>query len=623
MPFLYWLLFPAVFSIPSQAYAAEATNTFYISAASAILLILVVVLTVYNLRLLRNQHRLQREHTQLKSFLEHSSDLVAVLDQQFQPTFLNSHLLAMTEQSLTESNELRLAIYNEEISNSVYWPELAIRMQDHLHVHFEAWLETSAAQRRIVSATLTRLGQDSAIKYLLIARDITQRKQEQHFLRQLSLKDAETGLLTPAIFSEFVQSAISGCNEQHPQLAIILIKLNPVLGFDYQRYSAQLSENLSKSSQYVSKLLPSGSVLSRYNTDTIAIMIPPHQCTSPVDIYLNRLAHKVLVAINKLPELSAKSGLQSYIGISVYPLDGDSVSTLLNSASAAISTAAKRGVSSLQFANNPMQLRAPEYQSLENELYKAAAQNEFDVYFQPKLSISSNRVVGYEALLRWHSPKRGILLPKSFLHIADETGLIIKLDRLVFRQCCEHLELWQKIGVIRGRIAVNISSVNFRQADFISTLTEQLQHNAVAGDFFELELHEDIFLQPEDKLADKLQHLISLGFHLTLDNFGNGVSSINILRNYPLHSIKIAQSFIKDMEHNEQQRNITASLIRLASYLQLDVIATGIENEMQAYLLHVMGCDILQGHLFSKALPANDIPALLAKESKLIRKEVS
>ena len=126
-----------------------------------------------------------------------------------------------------------------------------------------------------------------------------------------------------------------------------------------------------------------------------------------------------------------------------------------------------------------------------------------------------------------------------------------------------------------------------------------------------------------NQIADCLQQLHTLGFHLTLDNFGAGVSSLAALRKHPLHNLKIAPEYIKGMENNEQQRNITASLIRLASYLQLDVIASGIENEMQAYLLHVMGCDILQGHLFSKALPAAEIPLLLAKESKLVRKQVS
>ena len=162
-----------------------------------------------------------------------------------------------------------------------------------------------------------------------------------------------------------------------------------------------------------------------------------------------------------------------------------------------------------------------------------------------------------------------------------------------------------------------------QQQDQHLMLQQQLAEAQLSADLFELELHEDIFLQPDSTINTTLQQLITLGFYLTLDNFGQGISSLSVLREYPLHSLKIAQSYIRDMEHNEQQRNITASLIRLASYLQIDVIATGIENEMQAYLLHVMGCDILQGHLFSKALPASEVPALLARENRLLRKEVS
>jgi EAL domain-containing protein (putative c-di-GMP-specific phosphodiesterase class I) len=199
----------------------------------------------------------------------------------------------------------------------------------------------------------------------------------------------------------------------------------------------------------------------------------------------------------------------------------------------------------------------------------------------------------------------------------------VALDKLMFEKACQQLGYWQRTGIARGRIAINISSLSFRQPNFVTMLQQQLEHSNISADQFELELHEDIFLQADDGIVQRLHQLTAMGFHITLDNFGDGVSSLTVLKQYPLHNFKIASKFVNELEHNEQQRNITASIVRLASYLQINVIACGIENEMQAYLLHVMGCDILQGHLFSKAIPPTELPALLARESRLIRKQVN
>jgi EAL domain-containing protein (putative c-di-GMP-specific phosphodiesterase class I) len=213
--------------------------------------------------------------------------------------------------------------------------------------------------------------------------------------------------------------------------------------------------------------------------------------------------------------------------------------------------------------------------------------------------------------------------PQSFLALAEQSGMIVSLDRLVFKQCCQQAKHWLQTNQLRGRIALNISVQHFEHSSFIEFLNESLQENKLQASHFTLELDERIFQQPIISLQHKLSALNNLGFHLLLDNFGEGISSLTSLRQLPLHGVKIARSLIYQMEQKEQQRNITASLIRLAGYLQLEVTASGIDNEMQAYLLHVMGCDKLQGNLFSKALPASEIPALLAKESKLIKKAVS
>lgn len=616
MPLHCWLLLSALlWAMP--AYANQTAAGWQSGIAITVLLLLIVVLTLYNSKLRQRHTDMLDKHSVLQGFLQQSDDLVAILTEDFRPGYLNPAFNALLPDELRAAKAL-LPLYLSDHSDQLLLQDIS----QYKNWTGEAWLDTGAHRPRLaLSLSITATTQPPAC-YLLVARDISRQKQQQQQLTQRIVYDAETGLLSPLLLEDYLQTLLNSSSSKQPQCALLLLKFNQLLAAD-NRQHVLLQHVLSKISSKLLQYIPKGSVAARYSQDTLAVLLPPQLCDGEVEISLNRLAHKLLNLTADLNDPAVKASLQTWIGISLYPLDSQTPAGLLAEAQRAITSAAKLGSDALQFANARIQQRAPEYQSLETELQKALLQGEFDVHYQPRLSIGSNRVVGYEALLRWHSPKRGVLSPASFLSVADETGLLVALDRLTFKKCCEQLQYWQQTGINRGRISLNIASQSFRQTDFVAALSNQLSLTGLSAEQFELELHEDIFLQPDTNIHNTLTQLTTLGFHLTLDNFGQGVSSLSVLRQYPLHSIKIAPGFIKDMEHNEQQRNITASLIRLASYLHLDVIATGIENEMQAYLLHVMGCDILQGHLFSKALPAAEIPALLAKENKLVRKEVS
>lgn len=611
MPLSGWLLLSAVLPLPAAA--ALSGDTHAMLLALTVLLLLVIVLSLYNRKLLHNNKAADSEQQVLKNLLDQSAEFIAVLDSNLEPTYLNPAF-----SSVIPAQQYPLAVFKDEEGDVLLLSEIARQP----HWQGEAWLQLTQNEKRMPIALTMTHHQDSG-SYLLTGRDISSCKRKQTEQDADYIYDTDTGLFTPLLLNQFIQTSIHSTTSRQPQFAIFLIKYNQVLSYMAAAPQGKVPDVIRSLSAQLKQYSSKGAVVARYNTDTLAILIPAHLCSTQIEVNLNRLAQKILLAADQAAQEFKQSALQSYIGISIYPLDGATPAMLLSSASTAICNAARLGRSNMQFANSRYQLKAPEYLTLEAELLKAQDNDEFDVYYQPRLSIGSNRVVGYEALLRWHNPKRGILAPQYFLNIADDTGQVVALDKLVFRKCCQQLNHWQQTGISRGRISINISTLSFRQQDFVSTLQQQLEESQLTAELFELELHEDIFLQPDSTINTTLQQLITLGFHLTLDNFGQGVSSLSVLREYPLHSLKIAQSFIRDMEHNEQQRNITASLIRLASYLQIDVIATGIENEMQAYLLHVMGCDILQGHLFSKALPASEVPALLARENRLLRKEVS
>lgn len=627
MPPLRWLccaaLYCAALWIAPQAQANQNLAMLSVNAIFASLSNIITALLLLCLAgLLWLQHKQRRRLSTLSvdnqlfdGFLHQSDDYIALLDQQLHAEFINPALRQQLNVTAETPANL-LPLYPLADSAEPLLPQLDLTKP----WHGEAWLQTPSG-RVALSVSIT-LSTPPTRRYLLLARDISAVKQQQQQLTASYLQDAATGLFSQALLAEYLHTLIHISNTSRLPFAVMLVKLNRLLHSDNSKAGADLATTLNQFSSRLSELVQKGCVLARYNTDTIAILVPPHLCQDNSELRLNRLGHRVL----KLAEQTAASlaiQLQTTIGISVYSADSDSASELMLAASGALVEAAKAGHSRMVFADEPLGHRSSEYLSLEAELYKAVAQDEFELYYQPRISIGSNRVVGYEALLRWHNPRRGILLPQYFLSIADEAGLSVQLDRISFVKCCSQLLLWQKIDIDRGRMSLNISSLSLQQSDFIAFLQTTMSAHNLSAEAFELELHEDALLQQDAISQSNLQQLAAQGFHLTLDNFGEGISSLSALRRHTLHSLKIAQSYIKDMEHNEQQRNITASLIRLASYLQLDVIASGIENEMQAYLLHVMGCDILQGHLFSKAIPAADIPALLAKENRFLRNAVS
>lgn len=614
MPPLCWLLVAML--VTSPVYANTDINIGWMwGLPVALLLLLVAGLSLHSIKLQRRNSNLSADQQTLHSFLQQSDDMIALLGDDLTPTYLNP-VLSGFSQATEPLSAQTIPLFLDPQCTQLLLPMLDVTA----NWSGEAWLKTSNEQTAALSVTITRIGSPPN-NYLLVGRDISALKRTQLQTGREFIRDSQTGFVSRPLLTEYLQTFIRFSNTEHPKFALLLVKFNKLLTTDSSSQQATVAADTNDITARLRSLIDNELILARYDSDTFAVVVPPHLCNAQPEVELNQLAHKILA----LPEqpTATTSALQVLVGISIYPLDGLEAADLIFSASCALHNAAKSGQSQLYFANAGIQQNAPEYLALEAELRKAILTDELDLYYQPRISIGSNRVIGYEALLRWHSPKRGILLPQHFISMATQTGMVVQLDRIAFKKCCEQLKYWLQTGISRGRIALNISRLSFRQPDFIAFLDTQLKAAGLTAEQFELELNEEILLHADKHTSATLKQLTELGFQLTLDNFGAGVSSLTVLRQFPLNSLKITQSFIKDMEHNEQQRNITASVIRLASYLRLNVIATGIENEMQAYLLHVMGCDILQGHLFSKALPAAEVPALLARENKLLRKDVS
>ncbi|SNY57415.1 diguanylate cyclase (GGDEF) domain-containing protein [Arsukibacterium tuosuense] len=621
MPLSGWLCFFALL----PAFSVQASIADGLSATPVTIILLtftagLVVAGVAGWWRIQQQRAYQKSQQKvLRQLLTDTSALVAVLDQDCQ-LLIASNVL----EQLTQDQNLCHCMYFDPAAKQTAWQDIQQVLQQQRSWQGEVWWQLKN-DLLAVSLTITQSNNTAwpAARYLLVAQDITERKRaDQQQLNNLT-RDPLTNLPNRIMLEEQLASNIACCTNLYPVTALLLVKFNQLLGAEHSATDQSSAKRIAEAAQGLRQIIAPQFTVGRYSSDSFAILVAPHLCTSPVELPLNQLAHQILLQINQFNIISKPHQVSASVGISRFPEDGADANAIMHSAERAVLNAARSGTSQFCFADSRLQQHATEYLALQTELSKSLHQDDFIVYYQPQLSISSNRVVGYEALLRWHNPKRGIMQPQSFLALAEQSGMIVTLDRLVFRQSCQQIKLWLETNQLRGRIALNISAQHFQQADFVEYLSSCLQEQKLPADHFTLELDERIFQQPNVNLHSRLTALSDLGFQLVLDNFGDGISSLTTLRQLPLDGVKIARSLINQMEQKEQQRNITASLIRLAGYLRLEVTASGIDNEMQAYLLHVMGCDKLQGNLFSKALPASEIPALLAKENKLIKKAAS
>lgn len=615
------LLIAAAVCTPLPTFAvtqAFIEGSFLLTSSLLVLVILALALTLYTLG--KRQHKLEKLRTSFNALLSETQGIIAILDRNLSLQNGSSSLKRILKHEATTTVSAPLNLFADATAKESINYKVKHQLRTEGRWDGAAWLYNGQSSEAFqLSIQAIQPDSRSAPVYLLYGQNISQLRKENEQQLQQQLRDSDTLLPNKKLFEEQLSMTIQSCDERFPATAVMLIQLIPV----FPQYPTAAPTNFSQlAMQFAIRLqqrLPIKLLLARYQHDTFALLVPPHLCNENSTIYVNQLAHKILDCVNQQETDSLSRGLNIFIGISISPTDGVDAGSLLKSAEGAVEKAATQGRSSLCFADSASQFQAPDYLALEAELQRSAKQGEFEVYYQPRFSISNNCIIGFEALLRWPSPFRGMLPPPTFMPLVEETGLIIRLDRLVFRKACAQVKLWQKAGQMRGKLALNISNQQFEQADFLTFKEKVLDNNMLNANVFELELPESIFNHPTIWLRERLHSLVRMGFTLILDNFGEGVSSLTQLRQYPLHGVKLSSSLTKGIEQQEQQRNICATLVRLTNYLELSVAVTNIETEKQAYLLHIIGCDHQQGYYFSKAVPASEIARLLARETSLLK----
>jgi EAL domain-containing protein (putative c-di-GMP-specific phosphodiesterase class I) len=349
-----------------------------------------------------------------------------------------------------------------------------------------------------------------------------------------------------------------------------------------------------------------GDTVARFGGDEFAILLD--DIASEQDIA--HVAKKILAALAPVFQIEKRElFVTASIGVSIFPNDGDDSEVLLRNADVAMYRAKDMGRNNFQFYSSEMSARAFERLSLENSLRYALRRNEFFLLYQPQYDARSGRPVAAEALLRWQHPELGVIMPNDFVMLLEETGLIVPVGEWVLREACRQAKQWHASG-INLKIAVNLSGRQFNDADFLDSVQRILAETGIVPEMLELELTESLLMRNASMTIHALDTLKNMGVRLAIDDFGTGYSSLSYLRRFPIRTLKIDRSFVRDVIKDTDDTAIATAIIVMAQSLYLEVVAEGVETEEQLMFLQSLDCHLIQGFYFSAAVTSEAIQAL-------------
>jgi len=440
--------------------------------------------------------------------------------------------------------------------------------------------------------------------YLAIYADAVSRPFRQ--MRHMLTHDDLTGLPNRAAFRDRLNLVVARAHEDAP-CAVLLLDLdhlqnvNDTLGHEHGDLLLVAAAGRIRAS------LPETVFMARFSGDEFVILLENttvEQAKQTGQTLLQAMAREFDIGEDHL-------GISASIGIVSYPADGDSASVLMRYADLALHRAKSSGRNCIMVFSRDLSEEIQRRVLLESRLKHALERNELALHYQPKLEIRSGRLMGWEALLRWHSPGLGDVSPEEFIPVAEQSGLILAIGDWVLREACRQMRAWQDQGLAAGTMAVNLSTRQFRQTDLAEEISAALADTGLAPGDLELELTESSIMDNLDAAASVLAELEHLGIRIAVDDFGTGYSSLSYLKTFSIHCLKIDRSFIRDIPGDDNDTAIVRTIIALAKNLGLTVVAEGVETDAQLAYLRANQCDQMQGFLFSRPLPPGECIKLM------------
>jgi diguanylate cyclase (GGDEF)-like protein/PAS domain S-box-containing protein len=450
--------------------------------------------------------------------------------------------------------------------------------------------------------------------YRGVGKDISERKQDEERIHYLANHDALTSLPNRTMFNEVLNLAIQNARRYNRNFAVLFIDLdrfkiiNDTLG--HEAGDKLLKEMGSRLTQTVR----SSDVVARLGGDEFVVLVQEVSEAKQVEA----VARKILSAlVQPMVMQGQECRVTASIGICMYPSEAQDEQGLMKNADIAMYRAKEDGKNNYKFYSEEINIHSFERLALETSLRRGLERNEFLLHYQAKLDLHTGRITGVEALVRWQHPEMGLVPPAQFIPLAEETGLIVPIGKWVLNTACAQNVAWQREGLPPLHMAVNLSARQFADEDLVKDIASALESTGLRPELLELELTESMVIQNTERAGRVLAELKKMRVRLAIDDFGVGYSSLTHLKRFPIDTLKVDRSFIRDLPQDLEDKAITEAIIAMGKSLNLTVVAEGVETLEQQTFLQDHGCDEMQGYFFSKPIPSGEFAELLRQRIKL------
>jgi len=433
-------------------------------------------------------------------------------------------------------------------------------------------------------------------------------KEKNDQLQLIAHYDQLTGLPNRILFLDRLEQELSHSKRTNSIISLLFIDLDKFKSINDQlgHYAGDIL--LQQVSARLKKCVREDDSVIRLSGDEFVIMLSNIESKDEAIDASRNVANKLIKKLNKVFYLEGKSAhISASVGIAVSPDDGDNSDILLRNADTAMYYAKAQGKNNYQFFSKKLNELALKRVAMEEDLRLGISEKQFQLFFQPQLDFASHKVNGAEVLVRWKHPNLGMIMPGDFIPVAENCGLIQELDALITKMAFEQYQKWQQQGIDIGHLSLNVSPISFRRPDFVSEIVGYITRYKINAQKIELELIESVLVENTDRTQQTLSELSSIGIRIAIDDFGTGYSSMAYLKDFPINTLKIDRTFILGYEESDVGKAILKNIVSLGKDLDLEIVAEGIETPEQERFVKALGCQIGQGFLFSRPIPAKEL----------------
>jgi diguanylate cyclase (GGDEF)-like protein len=557
----------------------------------------------------------------LQNVIDGVSDAVTVYDRTLSTSLMNhaaralpelklsQHLLNNRDTVTIQDNEppaLKLAAQSFESGRSQ--KTVLHYLDPQLKKHYVELTTTPIKNSRHKVTSVIQLGHEIT-NYLDIQEQLQQQKNDLDFI---AYHDPLTDLPNRILFLDRLNQAINQAQRNNEKIALLFIDLDRFKEINDSFGHNSGDEVLIVCAERLQNCIRKIDTVARLGGDEFTILLDALKSNNVIINIVEKIINHLSAPIYLGDDVFH---VTASIGISLFPNDGQNAEQLLKNADAAMYKAKDDGKNTYHFYTKEMTEQAFERIFMENNLREALNRNEFEMYYQPQYDSNTNEIVGFEALVRWNHPERGLIPPQQFIPVAEETGLIVPLGRQIIDMATTAIAEWQRSGLTKARMAINVSAKQLRDASFTQTLSAILDKNQCLPEWLELEITESSVMKNTEHTIKLLHQIRRRGITISIDDFGTGYSSLAYLKKLPINKVKIDRSFICNLPEDKDDAEITKAIISMSQSLNLDIIAEGIETDKQRAFVNSEGCYMIQGYLYSKPVTYDDMTAKLKGEA--------